>query len=59
LQLRRPLRSSGPYVGIEGGVMFPRDTNIDADVNFVDPLIRTFSIATRSISTTRPVSIST
>ncbi|MGI8705877.1 MAG: outer membrane beta-barrel protein, partial [Sphingomicrobium sp.] len=32
-------QDSGPYVGIEGGVMFPRDTNIDADVNFVDPLV--------------------
>ena len=31
-------QDSGPYVGIEGGVMFPRDTDIDADVDFVDPL---------------------
>jgi opacity protein-like surface antigen len=31
-------QNSGPYVGIEGGVMFPRDTQVDADVNFVDPL---------------------
>jgi opacity protein-like surface antigen len=27
---------TGPYVGIEGGVLFPKDTNIDADVNFAD-----------------------
>ena len=26
----------GPYVGIEAGVLFPKDTNIDADVNFID-----------------------
>ena len=32
-------QDSGPYVGIEGGVMFPRDTEVDADVNFVDPLV--------------------
>jgi opacity protein-like surface antigen len=31
-------QNSGPYIGIEGGVMFPRDTQVDADVNFVDPL---------------------
>lgn len=31
-------QDAGPYVGIEGGVMFPRDTEVDADVNFVDPL---------------------
>jgi len=27
---------TGPYVGIEAGVLFPKDTNIDADVNFAD-----------------------
>ena len=32
-------QDSGPYVGFEGGVLFPRDTDVDADVNFVDPLI--------------------
>ena len=32
-------QDSGPYVGIEGGVIFPRDTDIDADVNFADPLV--------------------
>jgi len=31
-------QDAGPYVGIEGGVMFPRDTDVDADVDFVDPL---------------------
>ena len=31
-------QTSGPYIGIEGGVMFPRDTDVDADVDFVDPL---------------------
>ena len=29
-------QTSGPYVGIEGGLLFPRDTNIDADVDFLD-----------------------
>jgi opacity protein-like surface antigen len=32
-------QDSGPYFGIEGGVMFPRDTDVDADVDFVDPLV--------------------
>jgi opacity protein-like surface antigen len=31
-------QDSGPYVGFEGGVLFPRDTDVDADINFVDPL---------------------
>jgi opacity protein-like surface antigen len=31
-------QDSGPYVGIEGGVMFPKDTDVDADIDFVDPL---------------------
>ena len=31
-------QDAGPYVGIEGGLLFPRDTEIDADVNFEDPL---------------------
>ena len=29
-------QSSGPYIGIEGGILFPKDTNVDADVNFID-----------------------
>ncbi|MGN6156088.1 MAG: outer membrane protein [Sphingomicrobium sp.] len=29
--------ASGPYVGIEGGVLFPKDRNVDATVNYVDP----------------------
>jgi len=29
-------QTSGPYVGIEGGLLFPRDTDIDADVDFID-----------------------
>ena len=29
-------QTSGPYVGIEGGLLFPKDTNIDADVDFID-----------------------
>lgn len=31
-------QDSGPYVGLEGGVLIPRDTDVDADVDFVDPL---------------------
>ncbi len=31
-------QDAGPYVGIEGGILFPKDTNVDADVNFIDPL---------------------
>lgn len=30
-------QDSGPYVGIEGGILFPKDTHVDADVNFTDP----------------------
>ena len=30
-------QDGGPYVGLEGGVLFPRDTDVDADVDFVDP----------------------
>ena len=30
-------QTSGPYVGIEGGVMFPRDTDVDATVTYDDP----------------------
>ncbi|QNM82622.1 outer membrane beta-barrel protein [Sphingomonas sabuli] len=29
----------GPYVGIEGGVMFPKDTNVNANVNYMSPAI--------------------
>jgi opacity protein-like surface antigen len=32
-------QDSGPYVGIEGGILFPKDTNVAADVNFTDPLL--------------------
>ncbi len=32
-------QDSGPYVGIEGGILFPKDTNVGADVNFTDPLL--------------------
>jgi opacity protein-like surface antigen len=32
-------QNSGPYVGIEGGLLFPRDTDIDADINFNDPAL--------------------
>ena len=32
-------QDSGPYVGVEGGILFPRDTDVDADVNFTDPLL--------------------
>jgi opacity protein-like surface antigen len=32
-------QTSGPYVGIEGGLLFPKDTDLDADVTFVDPLL--------------------
>ena len=32
-------QQSGPYVGIEGGVLFPRDTNVDATVDFIDPTL--------------------
>ena len=31
-------QDSGPYVGLEGGVLLPRDSDVDADVDFVDPL---------------------
>ena len=32
-------QDAGPYIGVEGGVLLPRDTNIDAAVNFADPLL--------------------
>lgn len=32
-------QDAGPYVGIEGGLLFPKDSDVDADVNFTDPLI--------------------
>jgi opacity protein-like surface antigen len=31
-------QDAGPYIGIEGGVLFPRDTEVDASVDFIDPL---------------------
>lgn len=34
-------QTSGPYVGIEGGVLFPRDTDVDAEVTFDDPVLGT------------------
>lgn len=34
-------QGSGPYVGVEGGVLFPRDTDVDADVTFTDPVLGT------------------
>ncbi len=30
-------QSTGPYVGIEGGVLFPKDTRVGATVDFIDP----------------------
>jgi opacity protein-like surface antigen len=30
---------SGPYAGIEGGVLFPQDTSVDAQVDFIDPTL--------------------
>ena len=30
-------QSTGPYVGIEGGVLFPNRTHVDATVDYVDP----------------------
>jgi len=30
---------SGPYAGIEGGVLFPQDSNVDAQVDFIDPTL--------------------
>lgn len=35
------LAQSGPYVGLEGGILFPRDTDVDADVTYTDPLLGT------------------
>ena len=32
-------QTSGPYVGIEGGVLFPRDTDVDAEVTYSDPVL--------------------
>ena len=32
-------QSTGPYVGLEGGVMFPNRTHVDATVNYNDPAI--------------------
>lgn len=34
-------QSTGPYVGLEGGVMFPNDTNVDATVDYNDPALPT------------------
>lgn len=34
-------QSSGPYVGVEGGILFPRDTDVDADVTYTDPVLGT------------------
>ena len=34
-------QTSGPYVGVEGGVMFPKDTNVDATVDYTDPALPT------------------
>jgi opacity protein-like surface antigen len=32
-------QDAGPYVGIEGGLLFPKDSNVGAQVNYTDPLI--------------------
>ena len=32
-------QSTGPYVGVEGGVLFPKDTHVGATVNYTDPAI--------------------
>jgi len=34
-------QSSGPYIGLEGGVLFPKSTNVDATVDFTDPALPT------------------
>ncbi len=38
-------QDSGPYVGIEGGLLFPKDTRATADVDFTDPLFNDVSDA--------------
>jgi opacity protein-like surface antigen len=30
-------QTSGPYVGIEGGALFPKDTHVDATVDYTNP----------------------
>ena len=32
-------RSNSGYVGLEGGVLIPRNTHVDASVDFTDPLV--------------------
>jgi opacity protein-like surface antigen len=32
-------QSTGPYVGVEGGVLFPKDTHVGATVDYTDPAI--------------------
>jgi opacity protein-like surface antigen len=32
-------QSTGPYVGIEGGVLFPKDRHVDATVDYNDPAL--------------------
>jgi opacity protein-like surface antigen len=32
-------QNSGPYVGIEGGALFPKDTRVGATVDYTDPAI--------------------
>ena len=55
----RVAQDAGPYVGIEGGILFPKDTDVDAAVDFVDPLSTTSSTTARSMSTTSAAMIST
>jgi opacity protein-like surface antigen len=32
-------QSTGPYVGLEGGVLFPKDRHVDATVNYTNPAL--------------------
>jgi opacity protein-like surface antigen len=32
-------QTTGPYVGLEGGALFPKDTRVGATVDFIDPAI--------------------
>ena len=36
-------RDGSPYIGIEGGVLFPKSTNIDGSINFTDPAYTDYS----------------
>src|SRR6185437_14519134 len=37
-------QDNSPYVGVEGGIMFPKSQSLDARIDFTDPTVNDFPL---------------